>query len=297
MLSPCRHRRTGLRTHSTTRLPLRHLRSWHRPVVRAQSPDSSGAGSARPDLSRVPHDRVRYPGWSRRGPTELHRQEVRPRARPWFLRHRSRQARRDPAPAKPVPGLTGRWQEQHLRHRSRRYPRLCKVKVRSPQRPLTDASLAPYGQRLVDCLVKAFGEPLAAQGIELTTPKIKVYRNTIKTCADGSARRRSGLLLLDNTNDLLAGDWRRRHRGLHLRATRIRRTCGSRIRPPHAGGAACQRVCPAPAGQEPQPTVCAEPPPRTPGAVLAGIFLALTADDDQQSDRYQLKIWQRLHRR
>jgi uncharacterized protein len=57
----------------------------------------------------------------------------------------------------------------------------CKVKVRSPQRPLTDASLAPYGRRLVDCLVKAFGEPLAVYGIELTTPKIKVYRNTIKT--------------------------------------------------------------------------------------------------------------------
>jgi uncharacterized protein len=57
----------------------------------------------------------------------------------------------------------------------------CKVNVRSPQRPLTDASLAPYGRRLVGCLVKAFGEPLAAHGIELTTPKIKVYRNTIKT--------------------------------------------------------------------------------------------------------------------
>jgi hypothetical protein len=57
----------------------------------------------------------------------------------------------------------------------------CKVKVRSPQRPLTDASLAPYGRRLVGCLVRAFGDPLAAQGIELTTPKIKVYRNTIKT--------------------------------------------------------------------------------------------------------------------
>jgi uncharacterized protein len=57
----------------------------------------------------------------------------------------------------------------------------CKVNVRSPQRPLTDASLAPYGRRLVGCLVKAFGEPLAAHGIELTTPKIKVYRNTMKT--------------------------------------------------------------------------------------------------------------------
>ena len=57
----------------------------------------------------------------------------------------------------------------------------CKVKVRSPQRPLTDASLGPYGRRIVGCLVKAFGEPLAAHGIELTTPKIKVYSKTIKT--------------------------------------------------------------------------------------------------------------------
>ena len=55
------------------------------------------------------------------------------------------------------------------------------MKVRSPQPPLTDASLASYGKKLVGCLVKAFAEPLAAHGIELTTPKIKVYRNTIKT--------------------------------------------------------------------------------------------------------------------
>jgi len=57
----------------------------------------------------------------------------------------------------------------------------CKVKVRSPQPPLTDANLASYGKKLVGCLVSAFARPLAANGIELTTPKIKVYRSTIKT--------------------------------------------------------------------------------------------------------------------
>jgi hypothetical protein len=57
----------------------------------------------------------------------------------------------------------------------------CKVKVRSPQRPLSDASLATYGRKLVGCLLKAFDEPLAAHGIELTTPNIKVYGKTIKT--------------------------------------------------------------------------------------------------------------------
>jgi uncharacterized protein len=57
----------------------------------------------------------------------------------------------------------------------------CKVKVQSPQPPLDDADLASYGKKLVGCLVKAFSRPLAAYGIELRTPKIKVYRNTIKT--------------------------------------------------------------------------------------------------------------------
>jgi uncharacterized protein len=57
----------------------------------------------------------------------------------------------------------------------------CKVKVRSPKPPLKDANLASYGERLVRCLVKAFAKPLAAHGIELSTPKIKAYRKTIKT--------------------------------------------------------------------------------------------------------------------
>jgi uncharacterized protein len=57
----------------------------------------------------------------------------------------------------------------------------CKVKVRSPKPPLRDSSLSAYGKKLVNCLVKAFAKPLAAQGIYLTTPKVKAYRHTIKT--------------------------------------------------------------------------------------------------------------------
>ena len=57
----------------------------------------------------------------------------------------------------------------------------CAVKVRSPKPPLKDANLATYGKKLVSCLVKAFAKPLAVYGIDLTTPKIKAYRKTIKT--------------------------------------------------------------------------------------------------------------------
>jgi hypothetical protein len=57
----------------------------------------------------------------------------------------------------------------------------CKVKVRSPKPPLKDADLSSYGKKLVRCLFKAFAEPLATHGIELTAPKVKAYRNTIKT--------------------------------------------------------------------------------------------------------------------
>ena len=57
----------------------------------------------------------------------------------------------------------------------------CTVKVRSPKPPLKDANLAAYGKKLVGCLVKAFAKPLAAYGIDLTAPKIKTYRNSIKT--------------------------------------------------------------------------------------------------------------------
>ena len=89
---------------------------------------------------------VRYLGWSRRGRTELHRQEVRPSDS----------------------FAIGAGEHAGIQHRPNRY-RLnrslaknsiyaidlgdthvsCKVKVRSPQPPLTDASLASYGQRLV----------------------------------------------------------------------------------------------------------------------------------------------------
>jgi uncharacterized protein len=57
----------------------------------------------------------------------------------------------------------------------------CNVKVRSPKPPLKDANLASYGKKLVGCLVKAFAKPLGAYGIDLTAPKIKAYRNSIKT--------------------------------------------------------------------------------------------------------------------
>ena|GEM_PF-1290907 len=57
----------------------------------------------------------------------------------------------------------------------------CKIKVRSPKPPLQDGNLGSYGKRLVNCLVKAFGTPLAAYGIQLSTPRVKAYRKTIKT--------------------------------------------------------------------------------------------------------------------
>jgi uncharacterized protein len=57
----------------------------------------------------------------------------------------------------------------------------CKIKVRSPQPPLQDTNLGPYGKKVVNCLVKAFAKPLAAHGIELKTPRVKAYRKTIKT--------------------------------------------------------------------------------------------------------------------
>jgi hypothetical protein len=57
----------------------------------------------------------------------------------------------------------------------------CKIKVRSPKPPLQDPNLGSYGKRLVNCLMKAFVTPLAAQGIVLNKPKLKAYRKTIKT--------------------------------------------------------------------------------------------------------------------
>jgi uncharacterized protein len=57
----------------------------------------------------------------------------------------------------------------------------CKIKVRSPKPPLQDINLGSYGKRLVSCLVKAFAKPLDAHGIQLSTPRMKAYRKTIKT--------------------------------------------------------------------------------------------------------------------
>jgi hypothetical protein len=57
----------------------------------------------------------------------------------------------------------------------------CKIKVRSPKPPLQDTNLGSYGKRLVSCLVKAFAKPLDALGIQLSTPRMKAYRKTIKT--------------------------------------------------------------------------------------------------------------------
>ena len=57
----------------------------------------------------------------------------------------------------------------------------CTVKVRSPKPPLQDSKLAAYGKKLVGCLMKSFAKPLAARGIELSTPRVKAYRRTIKT--------------------------------------------------------------------------------------------------------------------
>jgi len=53
--------------------------------------------------------------------------------------------------------------------------------VRSPKPPLQNAKLAGYGKKLVGCLMKSFAKPLAARGIELSTPRVKAYRRTIKT--------------------------------------------------------------------------------------------------------------------
>jgi hypothetical protein len=67
----------------------------------------------------------------------------------------------------------------------------CRVKIHSPKPPLKDADLTAYGKKLVRCLVKTFAKPLAAHGITLTTPKVKVYRSTIKTPCGRFTQRRA----------------------------------------------------------------------------------------------------------
>ena len=57
----------------------------------------------------------------------------------------------------------------------------CSVRVRSAKPPVANSNLAPYLRTLMKCMVKAFKKPLAEEGFELTTPKVKVYRKTIKS--------------------------------------------------------------------------------------------------------------------
>jgi uncharacterized protein len=57
----------------------------------------------------------------------------------------------------------------------------CAIKVRSPKPALRNADLAPYTRSLLDCMVKVFAKPLAAEGFTLTAPKVRVYRSSIKS--------------------------------------------------------------------------------------------------------------------
>ena len=57
----------------------------------------------------------------------------------------------------------------------------CAIKVRSPKPALRNADLAPYMRSLLNCMVKVFAKPLAAEGFTLTAPKVRVYRSSIKS--------------------------------------------------------------------------------------------------------------------
>jgi predicted metalloprotease len=57
----------------------------------------------------------------------------------------------------------------------------CEITVHSPKPPLRNSDLAPYTSSLLNCMVKVFRKPLAAEGFILTTPKVKVYRASIKS--------------------------------------------------------------------------------------------------------------------
>lgn len=57
----------------------------------------------------------------------------------------------------------------------------CRITVRSPKPPLRNADIAPYTRSLLNCMVKVFAKPLAAQGFTLTAPKVKVYKTSIKS--------------------------------------------------------------------------------------------------------------------
>jgi len=57
----------------------------------------------------------------------------------------------------------------------------CDIDVRSPKPPLRNSSLAAYLRTLTKCMDKAFSKPLAAKGFALSTPKVKVYKKSIKS--------------------------------------------------------------------------------------------------------------------
>ena len=57
----------------------------------------------------------------------------------------------------------------------------CDIDVRTPKPPLRNSSLASYLRTLIKCMDKAFSKPLAAKGMSLSTPKVKVYKKSIKS--------------------------------------------------------------------------------------------------------------------
>ena len=174
--------------------------------------------------------RVADPDPQRRGhlgQSEGHRPHPSDRQRP--LGHPSAQD----SPADPNRSLT---KNSLYTHRPGRRRVRCGVTVRSPKPPLRNADLAPYTRSLLNCMVKAFAKPLAAQGFVLTAPKIKVYKKPRSSRrAAGSTRRAPRVLLLSEPDDLLAGDPGRRSRGVHLRPAGLRRSGRPRVRTPPAG--------------------------------------------------------------
>jgi len=55
----------------------------------------------------------------------------------------------------------------------------CGITVRPAEPPLRNADLAPYLRSVVKCLGKVHRKPLAARGLTVTEPRIKVYRSTV----------------------------------------------------------------------------------------------------------------------
>jgi predicted metalloprotease len=57
----------------------------------------------------------------------------------------------------------------------------CAIKVRRAKPALRNAELPTYLSSLLNCMVKTFGKPLAAEGFRLTAPEIRVYKSAVKT--------------------------------------------------------------------------------------------------------------------